>query len=177
MDLDAKGREFVLVKGGRAGKGNAFFTTSANQAPEHAQPGEESEGGAYQLSLKLVADVGLVGFSNAGKSTVISRISAARLKIADCPFTTPVPNVSVAQAKGGRSFVVADLRRIIGGASEDRGLGIRFLKHVERAGIIAHLIDLTQLTEQSEESDLEVLFEMIKGGLKNSLRELLLASR
>ncbi len=171
VDLDAEGREFVLAKGGRGGKGNSFFKTSTNQAPEHAQPGEEGEAGSYQLSLKLVADVGLVGFPNAGKSTLISRISAARPKIADYPFTTLVPNLGVAQAKGGRSFVVADIPGLIEGASEGKGLGIRFLKHVERTRIIAHLIDLTQLTEQGEEADLEVLFDTINRELKNFSEE------
>lgn len=172
VDLDVEGREFVLAKGGRGGKGNSFFKTSTNQAPEHAQPGEEGEGGFYVLSLKLVADVGLVGFPNAGKSTLISRISAARPKIADYPFTTLVPNLGVVQAKGGRNFVVADIPGLIPGASEGKGLGIRFLKHVERTKIIAHLLDLTQLTESGEEADIEELFDCINGELKNFSEEL-----
>lgn len=171
VDLDAEGREFVLAKGGRGGKGNAFFKTSTNQAPEHAQPGEEGEAGAFQLSLKLVADIGLVGFPNAGKSTLISRISAARPKIADYPFTTLVPNLGVVQAKGGRSFVVADIPGLIEGASEGKGLGIRFLKHVERTKTIAHLLDLTQLKENGEEADLEVLFDTINKELRNFSEE------
>jgi GTP-binding protein len=171
VDLDVDGREFVLAKGGRGGKGNAFFKTSTNQAPEHAQPGEEGEAGFYLLSLKLVADVGLVGFPNAGKSTLISRISAARPKIADYPFTTLVPNLGVVQAKGNRSFVVADIPGLIPGASEGKGLGIRFLKHVERTKVIAHLLDLTQLTESGEEADLEELFDCINTELKNFSEE------
>jgi GTP-binding protein len=172
VDLDAPDREFVLAKGGRGGKGNAFFKTSTNQAPEHTQPGEEGEQGAYMLSLKLVADVGLVGFPNAGKSTLISRISAARPKIADYPFTTLVPNLGVVQAKGGRSFVVADIPGLIPGASEGRGLGIRFLKHVERTKIIAHLLNLTQLNEDGTEANLEELFDTINGELKAFSEEL-----
>lgn len=172
VDLDAEGREFVLAKGGRGGKGNAFFKSATNQAPEHFQPGEEGEGGSYLLSLKLVADVGLVGFPNAGKSTLISRISAARPKIADYPFTTLVPNLGVVQAKGGRSFVVADIPGLIPGASEGKGLGIRFLKHVERTKIIAHLLDLTQLTEDGKEADLEQLFDCINSELANFSEEL-----
>jgi GTP-binding protein len=172
VDLDSSDREFIIAKGGRGGKGNAFFKTSTNQAPEYAQPGEEGEGGSYLLSLKLVADVGLVGFPNAGKSTLISRISAARPKIADYPFTTLVPNLGVVQAKGGRSFVVADIPGLIPGASEGKGLGIRFLKHVERTKIIAHLLDLTQLTESGEEADLEQLFDCINAELKNFSEEL-----
>jgi GTP-binding protein len=171
VDLDVDGCEFVIAKGGRGGKGNAFFKTSTNQAPEHAQPGEEGEAGAYLLSLKLVADVGLVGFPNAGKSTLISRISAARPKIADYPFTTLVPNLGVVQAKGNRSFVVADIPGLIPGASEGKGLGIRFLKHVERTKVIAHLLDLTQLTEAGEEADLEQLFDCINSELKNFSEE------
>lgn len=172
VDLDAPDREFVLAKGGRGGKGNAFFKTATNQAPEYAQPGEEGEAGGYLLSLKLVADVGLVGFPNAGKSTLISRISAARPKIADYPFTTLVPNLGVVQAKGGRSFVVADIPGLIPGASEGKGLGIRFLKHVERTKIIAHLLDLTQLTESGEEADLEQLFDTINHELRGFSEEL-----
>ena len=172
IDLDATEREFVLAKGGRGGKGNSFFKTSTNQAPEHAQPGEEGESGTYMLSLKLVADVGLVGFPNAGKSTLISRISAARPKIADYPFTTLVPNLGVVQAKGGRSFVVADIPGLIPGASEGKGLGIRFLKHVERTKIIAHLVNLTQLTEDGDEADLEQLFDCINAELKSFSEEL-----
>ena len=172
LDLDVAGREFVLAKGGRGGKGNNFFKTSTNQAPENAQPGEPGEQGAYFLSLKLVADVGLVGFPNAGKSTLISRISAARPKIADYPFTTLVPNLGVVQAKGGRSFVVADIPGLIPGASEGKGLGVRFLKHVERTHIIAHLLNLTQLTEDGEEADLEQLFDCINAELELFSEEL-----
>lgn len=171
VDLDGIDREFVIAKGGRGGKGNSFFKTSTNQAPEYAQPGEEGELGNYLLSLKLVADVGLVGFPNAGKSTLISRISAARPKIADYPFTTLVPNLGVVQAKGGRSFVVADIPGLIPGASEGKGLGIRFLKHVERTKIIAHLLDLTQLKENGEEADLEELFDCINHELKSFSEE------
>jgi GTP-binding protein len=127
--------------------------------------------GSYLLSLKLVADVGLVGFPNAGKSTLISRISAARPKIADYPFTTLVPNLGVVQAKGGRSFVVADIPGLIPGASEGKGLGIRFLKHVERTKIIAHLLDLTQLNENGEAADLEELFDCINHELKSFSEE------
>ena len=172
VDLDEIGKEFILAKGGRGGKGNSFFKTSTNQAPEHAQPGEEGERGSYKLSLKLVAHVGLVGFPNAGKSTLISRISAARPKIADYPFTTLVPNLGVVQAKGGRSFVVADIPGLIPGASEGKGLGIRFLKHVERTKIIAHLLDLTHLEEDGSESDLEQLFDAINHELKEFSEEL-----
>jgi GTP-binding protein len=172
VDLDEIGKEFTIAEGGRGGKGNSFFKTSTNQAPEHAQPGEAGEQGAYMLSLKLVAHVGLVGFPNAGKSTLISRISAARPKIADYPFTTLVPNLGVVQAKGGRSFVVADIPGLIPGASEGKGLGIRFLKHVERTRVIAHLLDLAHLNEDGEEADLVQLFDSINHELAQFSEEL-----
>ena len=140
-DLVVTGEPFVLAKGGRGGKGNTFFKSATNQTPEHAQPGEEGEFGSYLLSLKLVADVGLIGFPNAGKSTLISRISAAKPKIADYPFTTLVPNLGVVRPKSGKAFVVADIPGLIPGAHEGKGLGIKFLKHVERTRVLAHLID------------------------------------
>ncbi len=152
IDLHEAGKEFVL-KGGRGGKGNSFFKTSTNQAPEHHQPGEPGEGGTYLLSLKLVADVGLIGLPNAGKSTLISRISAARPKIADYPFTTLTPNLGVVRAKGNRTFVVADIPGLIPGASEGKGLGTKFLKHVERTSALAHLIDPLAITEDGEPLD------------------------
>lgn len=143
-DLDEIGKQHVLAKGGRGGQGNEFFKSATNQVPEHCQPGEEGESGEYLFSLKLVADIGLIGFPNAGKSTLISRISAAKPKIADYPFTTLVPNLGVVKGKG-RSFVVADIPGLIPGASEGRGLGIKFLKHVERTKALVHLINPDQL--------------------------------
>lgn len=149
-DLTEHDQEFIVAKGGRGGKGNTFFKSATNQAPEHFQPGEPGEAGSFLLFLKLVADIGLVGFPNAGKSTLISRISAARPKIADYPFTTLTPNLGVVQAKGNRTFVVADIPGLIPGAHEGKGLGIKFLKHVERTRMIAHLIDPHQLTPEGE---------------------------
>ncbi|MBN8550152.1 MAG: GTPase ObgE [Deltaproteobacteria bacterium] len=160
-DLTFDGQEFVIAKGGRGGKGNAFFKSATNQAPDHFQPGEAGEEGRYILTLKLVADVGLVGFPNAGKSTLISRISAARPKIADYPFTTLTPNLGVVKGKGDRTFVVADIPGLIPGAHEGRGLGIKFLKHVERTRIIAHLIDPHQITEDGEAMSPLVSFKAI----------------
>lgn len=165
VDLKEDGQEFVLAKGGRGGKGNTFFKSSTNQAPDYSQPGEEGETGTYLFSLKLVADVGLVGFPNAGKSTLISRISAAKPKIADYPFTTLEPNLGVVRAKGNRTFVVADIPGLIPGAHEGKGLGIQFLKHIERTGIIAHLIDPNQLDDSGEPIPAMQCFEMINAEL------------
>lgn len=153
IDLAEDNQEFTLAKGGRGGKGNAFFKTATNQAPEHAQTGEEGETGVYRLSLKLVADIGLIGFPNAGKSTLISRISNSRPKIADYPFTTLTPNLGVVGLSGGRSLVVADIPGLIPGAHEGKGLGIQFLKHIERTKILAHLIDANQIDEHGEPVD------------------------
>lgn len=146
-DLDAEGRQFVLARGGRGGKGNTFFKSATNRAPEHAQPGEAGAEGVYKLSLKLVADVGLVGFPNAGKSTFIASVSAARPKIADYPFTTLTPNLGVVKIAGGKPIVIADIPGLIPGASEGKGLGIQFLKHVERTRVLLHLIDPLQLAD------------------------------
>jgi len=166
-DLKADGDVFVLAKGGRGGKGNNFFKTATNRTPRHAQPGEPGEVGEFLLSLKLVADVGLIGFPNAGKSTLISRISAARPKIADYPFTTLVPNLGVAKARSGFSFVVADIPGLIPGAHEGKGLGIQFLKHIERTKILAHLIDPLQRNDEGEELTPQESYQLINTELKS----------
>lgn len=160
--------EYILLKGGRGGKGNAFFKTSVNQAPEHAQPGEEGEELEIKLELKLIADVGIIGFPNAGKSTLISRISAAKPKIADYPFTTLTPNLGVVKAADFKSFVVADIPGIVKGAHQGVGLGIQFLKHIERTRFFIHLIDASGLSGRDPIEDYEDINHELKMYDENS---------
>jgi GTP-binding protein len=153
------GQEFIWVKGGRGGLGNKNFATATNQAPEYAQPGEPGSEGWKVLELKVLADVGLVGFPNAGKSTLLSSITAAKPKIADYAFTTLTPQLGMVEYREGRSFCMADLPGIIEGAAEGRGLGHRFLRHIERNPVLLFLIPADS---NNHREDLEVLFSELE---------------
>ena len=150
VEILEDGQEAIVAKGGRGGKGNSFFATATHQSPREWQPGEEGEIKTLELELKLIADVGLVGQPNAGKSTLLSVISAARPKIADYPFTTLAPNLGVVQLTDHRTFVVADIPGIIEGAHEGKGLGLQFLRHIERTRILAFLIPIDAMDWQAE---------------------------
>jgi GTP-binding protein len=162
-DLASPGATWVAARGGRGGKGNTFFKTATNQAPDYAQQGEEGEQFKFRLVLKSVADVGLVGFPNAGKSSLISVISEAHPLIANYPFTTITPNLGVVSLDEQRRFVVADIPGLIEGAHEGKGLGINFLKHIERTTVLTHLVDISEdnalLIAEPEEITDELILE------------------
>ncbi|MBQ2423867.1 MAG: GTPase ObgE [Alistipes sp.] len=165
-EVTEDGEELVLLKGGRGGLGNWHFKTPTNQAPRYAQPGEEGDEGAFILELKVLADVGLVGFPNAGKSTLLSVVSAAKPKIADYAFTTLEPNLGIVEVRDGHSFVMADIPGIIEGAHEGKGIGTRFLRHIERNSVLLFMV-------AADSDNIAEAYEVLLGELTQYNPELL----
>lgn len=161
-DLRTADAQAIVAQGGRGGRGNATYATSTNQSPRRAQPGTPAEARQLQLELHLMADVGLVGFPNVGKSTLIARVSAARPRIADYPFTTLAPNLGVVRLGDDRSFVLADIPGLVEGAHTGQGLGLRFLRHVSRTAVLVHLLDAGGLSGRDPVDDFDIINRELK---------------
>ncbi len=166
FEITTHDEEFVMVEGGMGGRGNSHFKSSTNQAPRYAQPGIDSKEGWYILELKVLADVGLVGFPNAGKSTLLSVVSAAKPEIANYPFTTLLPNLGIVSYRDHKSFIMADIPGIIEGAAEGKGLGLRFLRHIERNSTLLFMVT-------ADANDIKKEYEILLGELKKYNPELL----
>jgi GTP-binding protein len=162
MDFTEADQSFLIARGGRGGRGNARFKSATNRAPRFAQPGEPGEGKTLSLELKLLADAGLIGLPNAGKSTLISKISSAHPKIGNYPFTTLTPTLGVVHTPWAEPFVVADIPGLIEGAHEGAGLGIRFLRHIERTRVLVHLIDVATLDPEAPLTDYETVLNELR---------------
>ncbi len=160
LEITEPGEEKILLPGGRGGKGNNFFKTSTHQSPQYAQPGEPGEERWVILELKVLADVGLVGFPNAGKSTLLSAVTAAKPKIGDYPFTTLVPQLGIVKVREGQTFIMADIPGIIEGAHEGRGLGHRFLRHIERNSLLLFMIPAD--TDRSIDAEYKILINELE---------------
>ena len=166
FEITDEGEEHVIVKGGMGGRGNAHFKSPTNQSPRYAQPGGDVVDGWFILELKVLADIGLVGFPNAGKSTLLSVVSAAKPQIANYPFTTLVPNLGIVSYRGDKSFIMADIPGIIEGASEGKGLGLRFLRHIERNSTLLFMVP-------ADSDDIAKEYEILLGELQKYNPELL----
>jgi GTP-binding protein len=169
-DFTQAGDRFLIAKGGRGGRGNQHFATATHQAPTEHEPGHLGDAKYLRLELKLLADVGLVGFPNAGKSTLISRISAARPKIADYPFTTLEPNLGVVSVDD-QSFVVADIPGLIEGAHLGHGLGVQFLRHIERTRLLVHLVDVSENTGRDPVEDFQIIMTELEAFREDMLQK------
>jgi GTP-binding protein len=170
-DFNTAGQSFILAKGGRGGKGNKHFATSTHRTPRFSQPGESGQSGSFHLELKLLADVGLVGLPNAGKSTLIRVMTAARPKVADYPFTTLAPSIGIVHSDTIEPYAIADIPGIIAGAHKGVGLGIQFLKHIERTRVLVHLIDASAIDQNDPLANYHIIMDELSSYSDNLIQK------